>query len=331
MFTKLGFLPVVALAFMVQAAPVVPYDLLDAQNFHDQGERSILPRGINIPWKFVGPSILGTVTLDNLYFHNAQDAFAWPGFGTTPAQTVPGTSTPSPVPASSPPPAATVPMRRSAYASYLGKYPGWEKDQVPRSQPPPQERGPTAVETPTIPPLDRKDQVRSSSVDPSDFDTTRPGGRGINIPWRWVGPSIAGTVVLDHLFMDNPPTPIGGPETTMTYPVFSNPQAAASPTAAGPSTSPTRVVNGKRADTSASPRSYEQLGENVEPTVRKVPIKWIGLGILGGVVLDRVLPHLPRPYFHRQPHLRALDYGERADAAGSKRSEHGDRINLPWK
>ncbi|KAE8230632.1 hypothetical protein CF326_g4368 [Tilletia indica] len=369
MFTKLTLIQVVVLALTAQAAPIVHIDPVDARNFPQQAERAILPRGINIPWKWVGPSILGTVTLDHLGFETPQNAAGQaPTLGTAmptgaaTASTMPGPSpgfdnsqgpstSATPAPAPGPIPIRPRPSKRPI---------SWDSFSFPNLQQPPQQRDLSVIDSHPSP---RSDTLRRS-------DATHHVGRGINIPWRWVGPSIAGTVALDHLFMDNPPTPIGGPETTMTYPAFSNAPTTASP---GPSTNPTHMVRNEGApsqvsvgatlrtrgastsdfETRASPavtglsgpasrgmeeapliastEGYEKLAGSVGSKVSKVPFKWLGLGVLGGVVLDHLLSPLPRPYFHRQPNLRALDYSEHADVAGSKRSELEARMNLPWK
>ncbi|KAE8211051.1 hypothetical protein CF327_g5162 [Tilletia walkeri] len=365
MFTKLSLLQVVVLALTAQAAPIVRIDPVDAGNFPQQAERAILPRGINVPWKWVGPSILGTVTLDHLGFQNPSQEAA----GQTPT---PATSMPMDAATTSatliPPPASDKPQDPMPMRPRPGNRPiSMDNVGFPFSYfQPKQQRDLTAIDS---------DPSPRSDAEPGRSDATRHVGRGINIPWRWVGPSIAGTVVLDNMFMTSPPTPIGGPETATTYPAFSNPPATTSLTAAGTSTNPSRVVRNEGApsqvshvgadatlrtrgastsdfESRASPavmslsrptargveevpitaprKSYQKL-VGVGAKVRKVPFKWLGLGVLGGVVLDHLFSPLPRPYFHRQPNLRALDYIDHADVAGSKRSELEARMNLPWK
>ncbi|KAE8219225.1 hypothetical protein CF319_g7039 [Tilletia indica] len=362
MFTKLSLLQVVVLALTAQAAPIVRIDPVDAGNFPQQAERAILPRGINVPWKWVGPSILGTVTLDHLGFQNPSQEVA--GQTVTPATAMPmdaATTSTTPIP----PPASDNPQGPMPMRPRPGNRPiSMDNVGFPFSYfQPKQQRGLTPIDS---------DPSPRSDAEPGRSDATRHVGRGINVPWRWVGPSIAGTVVLDNLFMSNPPMPIGGPGTTMTYPAFSNAPATAN-------MNPTHTVRNEgapsqvshvgadltRADATlrtrgastsdfesraspavmslssrgveevpitASTKGYEKLA-GVGAKVRKVPFKWLGLGVLGGVVLDHLLSPLPRPYFHQSPNLnlRALDYSEHADVAGSKRSELEARINLPWK
>ncbi|KAE8224176.1 hypothetical protein CF319_g2894 [Tilletia indica] len=378
MFTKLTLLQVVILALTAQAAPIVHIDPVDARNFPQQAERAILPRGINIPWKWVGPSIIGTVTLDHLGFEAPQNA---PGQAATLGTAMPtGAATTSTMPGPSPAfDASQGPSTSATPAPAQGEVPirprpnkrpiSWDNFAFPNSLQPPQQR--SAIDSHPSPRSDTQDDITSAPAEFRRSEATRPVGRGINIPWRWVGPSIAGTVALDYIFMDSPPTPIGGPGTTMTYPAFSNAPATASPT----NMNPTHMVRNEgappqvshdltRADatlrtrsastsdfktrasptvTGLSPRGmeeapliastegYEKLAGSVGPKVSKVPIKWLGLGVLGGVVLDHLLSPLPRPYFHRQPNLRALDYIDHADVAGSKRSELEARMNLSWK
>ncbi|KAE8260156.1 hypothetical protein A4X13_0g529 [Tilletia indica] len=366
MLTKLSLLQVVVLALTAQAAPIVHIDPVDARNLPDEAERAILQRGV--PWKWVGPSILGTVTLDHIGFQTPQEAA---GQSVTPATAMPMDATTTSA-TLIPPPASDNPQSPMPIRPQPGNRPiSMGNVGFPFSYFRPQRRDLTAIDS---------DPSPRSDAEPGRSDVTRHVGRGINIPWRWVGPSIAGTVVLDSMFMTSPPTPIRGPETTTTYPAFSNPPATASLTAAGTSTNPSRVVRnegapsqvGARAtdlthsgatlrtrgastsdfESKASPsvmslsrptsrgveevpitaprKSYEKLA-GVGAKVRKVPFRWLGLGVLGGVVLDHLLSPLPRPYFHRQPNLRALDYIDHAYVAGAKRSELEARMDLPWK
>ncbi|KAE8268824.1 hypothetical protein A4X09_0g3497, partial [Tilletia walkeri] len=212
MFTKLTLIQVVVLALTAQAAPIVHIDPVDARNFPQQAERAILPRGINIPWKWVGPSILGTVTLDHLGFETPQNAAGQaPTLGTAMPTGAATTSTmPAPSPAFD---ASQGPSTSATPAPAQGEVPirprpnkrpiSWDNFAFPNSQQPPQQR--SAIDSHPSPRSDTQPDITSMPSELRRSDATHHVGRGINIPWRWVGPSIAGTVVLDHLFMDNPP------------------------------------------------------------------------------------------------------------------------------
>ncbi|KAE8225258.1 hypothetical protein CF319_g1968 [Tilletia indica] len=489
MVAKLTFLNVAAtFALMTQAAPVARPDTNNAPRSLDRAKETMRPRGIQIPWKWVGPSILGTVTLDHLGFHNPNEGNGQPIWqqptghrAQSSPQSSPHPSPTSPTqnfppPPSSPPPSGpnyanilgastwpapadsavpaippgsnnVDPPRTDPYwwrpprpDSSLGKRPTIWQDPTASSSNPPQQRNLAADEIDQIPRTNSQTEADSKSAGFVQSDEQHHERRGITIPWRWVGPSIAGTVALDALLMDGT-TPTGGESSSApinlnappgsqgqtvspvvmrdevnvkpldgeaadlpaankgqrgedasvgsenrrdelsprgnirwawvlpsvfagatidhilshsfmrphnhpqaSIPAHSSPQIVVQPSPQPVQPSPQPVQPSPHPYGTAPPSSrglqeegmgatltgYQRLSGSMKTAASKVPFKAIGLGLVGGAVLDHVLPPFPTPYFHLQPNLRLLD-NDNIVSVGTKRSELQPRFNLPWK